>query len=149
MSLLHKNAPAFTLPDSEGREISLSDYKNKKVLIVFYPGDDTAVCTKQLCSYSSGFEEFQNLGVEILGINMNSVESHKAFKAKYKLSFPLLSDSTGKVCDAYNAKGLLGVKRSTYLVDESGKVVFENEVLPVFYKDKDDIIGSIKSLLKN
>ena len=147
MSLLNEKAPNFTLPDSEGREVPISDYKGKKVLIVFYPGDETMVCTKQLCSYSSGFEEFQKLGIEIIGINMDSIESHKKFKDKYKLAFPLLSDKTGEVCEKYNAKGLLGVKRSTYLLDESQTIIFENEVLPVFYKDKDDIMGAIGKLV--
>jgi len=147
MSLLNEKAPNFTLPDSEGREVSLSDYKGKKVLIVFYPGDETMVCTKQLCSYSSGFEEFQKLGIEIIGINMDSIESHKKFKDKYKLAFPLLSDENGEVSQKYNAKGLLGIKRSTYLLDESQTIIFENEVLPVFYKDKDDIMGAIGKLV--
>ena len=85
MSLLNEKAPDFTLPNSEGESISLSSFKGKKLLIVFYPGDETMVCTKQLCSYSSGFEDFQKLGIEIIGINMDSVESHKKFKEKYKL----------------------------------------------------------------
>lgn len=147
MGLLGKEAPKFTLNDSDGNSISLDDYKGKKVLLVFYPGDDTLVCTKQLCSYSSGFEDFTNLGVNILGINTDSIESHKKFKAKYNLPFPLLSDGDGNVCKSYNAKGLIGVKRATFLVDESGKVVFENEVLPMLYKDKDDIIKEIKKLI--
>ena len=147
MSLLNEKAPDFTLPNSEGESISLSSFKEKKLLIVFYPGDETMVCTKQLCSYSSGFEDFQKLGIEIIGINMDSVESHKKFKEKYKLAFPLLSDSDGKVCEKYNAKGLLGVKRSTYLLDENQNIVFENEVLPVFYKDKNDIMGEIQKLV--
>ena len=147
MSLLNEKAPEFTLPDSEGNRVSLSDFKGKKLLIVFYPGDETAVCTKQLCSYSSGFEDFQKLGIGIIGINVDSIESHKKFKAKYKLAFPLLSDSDGKVCELYKAKGLLGVKRSTYLLDENQTIIFENEVLPLFYKDKDDIIGAIQKLV--
>jgi peroxiredoxin len=147
MSLLNKDAIQFTLKDSEGKDYSLSDFSGKKVLLVFYPGDETKVCTEQLCSYSSGFEEFQNLGVQILAINMDSIESHKKFKTKYNLQFPLLSDPSGKVCNAYNAKGLLGVKRSTFLVNENGKIVFENDVLPLFYKDKNEIIDSIKKLV--
>ena len=147
MSLLQKEAPVFSLPDSEGSLVSLSDYRGSRVLLVFYPGDDTPVCTKQLCSYSSGFEEFQGLGVKLLGINMDSVESHKKFKAKYKLPFPLLSDEKGDVCKAYDAKGLLGIKRATYLIDENGKIIFENVVLPMFFKDKEDIIGEIKKIL--
>jgi peroxiredoxin Q/BCP len=147
MSLLNEKAPDFTLPDSEGNPVSLKDFMGKKLLIVFYPGDETMVCTKQLCSYSSGFEDFQKLGIAIIGINMDSVESHKKFKEKYKLAFPLLSDSEGTVCEKYDAKGLLGVKRSTYLIDENQNVIFENEVLPVFYKDKDDIMGAIQKLV--
>jgi thioredoxin-dependent peroxiredoxin len=147
MSLLKKTAPPFTLPDSDGNSVSLSDFQGKKVLLVFYPGDDTMVCTKQLCSYNSGLEDFDKLGVQILGINTDSLESHKKFKAKYKLSFPLLSDATGKVCEAYHAKGFLGVQRTTYLIDEKQTVIFENTVLPVFYKDKDDILKEIQKLL--
>jgi thioredoxin-dependent peroxiredoxin len=146
MSLLNDNAPDFTLPNSEGIAVNLKDFSGKKLLIVFYPGDETMICTKQLCSYSSGFEEFQKLGIAIVGINMDSVESHKKFKEKYKLAFPLLSDPDGIVCEKYNAKGLIGVKRSTYLLDENQKVIFENEVLPLFYKDKDDILDAIKKL---
>ena len=147
MSLLNKPAPDFSLINSEGAKVSLSDFKGKKVLLVFYPGDDTAICTKQLCSYSSGFEEFQNLNIEILGINKDSVESHKKFKEKYKLNLNLLSDPDGKVCKTYNALGLIGVNRTTYLIDEESKIIFENTVLPIFYKDKDDIMTSIKSLI--
>ncbi len=147
MSLLNEKAPEFSLPDSEGKEVTLTDFKGNKLLIVFYPGDETMVCTKQLCSYSSGFEEFQKLGIAIVGINMDSIESHKKFKEKYKLAFPLLSDPDGIICAKYDAKGLLGVKRSTYLVDENQNIVFENEVLPLFYKDKDDIMGAIQKLV--
>ncbi|HMV41470.1 MAG TPA: peroxiredoxin [Leptospiraceae bacterium] len=146
MSLLNEKAPDFTLPNSEGELIALSSFKGKKLLLVFYPGDETMVCTKQLCSYSSGFEDFQKLGIDIIGINMDSVESHKKFKEKYKLAFPLLSDSSGSVCEKYNAKGLLGVKRSTFLLDENQTIIFENEVLPVFYKDKDEVLTEIKKL---
>jgi peroxiredoxin len=147
MILLNKKAPDFSLPDSEGNLVKLTDFAGKKLLIVFYPGDETTVCTQQLCSYNSGFEEFQKLGVQIVGINQNSVESHKNFKAKYKLVFPLLSDPTGKVCEAYDAKNFLGVKRSTFLLDENQKIIFENTILPLFYQNKDDIIGSIKKLV--
>ncbi|MCB1191650.1 MAG: peroxiredoxin [Leptospiraceae bacterium] len=147
MGLLGKPAPNFSLPDSEGNKVSLEDFKGKKVLLVFYPGDETLVCTKQLCSYNSGFEEFVNLGVNILGINTDSIESHKKFRDKYKLQFPLLSDKDGDVCKLYNAKSLIGVKRVTFLVDEKGNIIFENDILPVLYKDKDDIIKEVKKLI--
>lgn len=147
MSLLNKTAPVFTLPDGDGNQVSLSDFSGKKVLIVFYPGDETAVCTKQLCSYSSGFEDFQKLGIQIIGINKDDTASHKKFASRFKLGFPLLSDISGSVCKDYDALGILGVKRSTFLVDENGTVVYENTVLPLFYKDKDEILNEIKSVL--
>ncbi|MCB1176862.1 MAG: peroxiredoxin [Leptospiraceae bacterium] len=148
MSLKNKKAPVFSLYDSDNQLHELEKYKGKKVLLVFYPGDDTAVCTKQLCSYNSGLDDFKELGVQILGINQDSLDSHKKFKEKYKLNFPLLSDPDGKICESYNAKSLFGtIKRSTFLINEDSTVVFENEVLPVFYKDREDILKEIKKLL--
>ncbi len=147
MSLLNKNAPDFTLPDETGKEISLTNFNGKKVLLVFYPGDNTSVCTKQLCSYSSGMEEFNGLGVNILAISMDSVESHKEFKYKFNLSFPLLADVSGKISEIYESKGFFGVKRNLFLIDETGKIIYQNESLPVFYKDTKDVMGEIKKLL--
>jgi peroxiredoxin len=148
MSLLHKKAPSFSLLDSDQVTHTLDAYKGKKILLVFYPGDETAVCTKQLCSYNSGLDDFKNLGVQILGINQDSLESHKKFKEKYKLNFPLLSDPDGKVCEAYNAKSLFGgTKRATFLINENSEVIFENEVFPLFYKDREEILTEINKLI--
>lgn len=147
MSLLNKTAPDFSLPDETGKEISLNQFKGKKVLLVFYPGDNTSVCTKQLCSYSSGMEEFNGLGVNILAISMDSVESHKEFKSKFNLSFPLLADVSGQVSENYESKGFFGIKRNLFLIDESGKIIYQNESLPVFYKDTKDVMSEIKNLL--
>jgi peroxiredoxin Q/BCP len=146
MSLLNKKIENFTLPDENGNLFELASLKGKK-LIVFYPGDDTPTCTKQLCSYSSGFEEFVNLGVHIIGINQDSIESHKKFKEKYKLKFPLLSDPEKKVIKLFRADGLLGTKRATFLLNEENIVIFENDTFPVFYKDKEEILKEIKKLL--
>jgi len=146
MSLLNKKIENFTLPDENGNLFELASLKGKK-LIVFYPGDDTPTCTKQLCSYSSGFEEFVNLGVHIIGINQDSIESHKKFKEKYKLKFPLLSDPEKKVIKLFRAYGLLGTKRATFLLNEENIVIFENDTFPVFYKDKEEILKEIKKLL--
>jgi peroxiredoxin Q/BCP len=146
MSLLNKKIENFTLPDENGNLFELASLKGKK-LIVFYPGDDTPTCTKQLCSYSSGFEEFVNLGVQIIGINQDSIESHKKFKEKYKLKFPLLSDPEKKVIKLFRADGLLGTKRATFLLNEENIVIFENDTFPVFYKDKEEILKEIKKLL--
>lgn len=146
MSLLNKKIENFTLPDENGNLFELASLKGKK-LIVFYPGDDTPTCTKQLCSYSSGFEEFVNLGVHIIGINQDSIESHKKFKEKYKLKFPLLSDPEKKVIKLFRTDGLLGTKRATFLLNEENIVIFENDTFPVFYKDKEEILKEIKKLL--
>lgn len=144
MSLLNQSAPQFSLPSTEGGKfISLSEYSNQKVLLVFYPGDDTPVCTKQLCSYATGFEEFTKHGVVILGINQDSLDSHQKFKTKYNLPFPLLSDTNGQVCDTYGAKGLLGTKRATFIINEKGIIIYEDFIFPFFFRNKDDILKII------
>jgi len=146
MSLLNKKAPPFTLPSTEGINLSLSDYDGQKVLLVFYPGDDTPVCTKQLCSYASGFEEFLDRNIQIIGINKDSIDSHKKFKAKHNLPFPLLSDAKGEVCELYGANGLLGTKRATYLINEQGVVVYEDSIFPFFFRDKSEILAVVNSV---
>ncbi len=144
MSLLNQSAPQFSLPSTEGGKfISLSEYSNQKVLLVFYPGDDTPVCTKQLCSYATGFEEFTKQGVVILGINQDSLDSHQKFKTKYNLPFPLLSDTNGQVCDTYGARGLLGTKRATFIINEKGIIIYEDFIFPFFFRNKDDILKII------
>ena len=145
MSLLNKKAPNFSLPSTEGKNISLSDFLNQKVLLVFYPGDETPVCTKQLCSYANGFEDFNSKGIVILGINQDNIESHKKFKEKHKLPFPLISDTDGKICDEYGAKGLLGTKRATFIINESGVIIYEDFIFPFFFRDKKDILKVIES----
>ena len=148
MSLLGKQAIDFELPDSNGKKISLKDYNGKKLLLVFYPGDNTMVCTKQLCSYSDGCDGFRDLGVEIVGINKDSIDSHKEFGAKYNFKFPLLSDTTGKICEGYGASGLLGTKRAMYLIDETGKIIFEDITLPLLYKSSEEVLDSVKKVLE-
>ena len=149
MSLLGKKAPDFSLPDTTGKIVSLRDYANGKVLLVFYPGDETSVCTAQLCSYSDGYEEFRKIGVSIIGINPQSMESHKKFEKKYNFKFPLLSDASGETCKAYGAMGIFGLKRAMTLIDENQNVIFENAVMKLFYKNKDQVLESIQKLLKH
>ena len=145
MSLVNKSAPQFSLPSTEGGNIiSLGDFKNQKVVLVFYPGDDTPVCTKQLCSYATGFEDFSNKGIVLLGINQDTLESHLKFKSKYKLPFPLLSDTDGKVCSEYGAKGLLGTKRATFIINEKGIITYEDFIFPFFFRNKTDIFKQLE-----
>jgi peroxiredoxin len=144
-------APDFTLPDSEGNNVSLADYTGKKVLLVFYPGDDTPVCTTQLCSYRDNFSQFTSRGVNILGISTNSVESHKSFSSRHELPFPILSDTEHSVSKLYEAMSFLGMSQRAYVyIDESGVVQLSfSEMLPLFYKTTQDLLEQIDAKQKN
>lgn len=121
-------APDFTLKDDEGNERSLHDFLGKKVVLYFYPKDDTPGCRKEACSLRDSFDTFEKNNIVILGVSYDSVKSHRKFKAKYKLQFILLSDSSKKVAKMYGAapKWLFFsapiASRITFLIDESGIV---------------------------
>ena len=124
-------APDFTLPDQNGIMHSLKDYRGKKVILYFYPKDNTSGCTKQACGFSERYPHFREKGVEILGVSKDSVESHKRFEEKYGLAFTLLADPERKVLEAYDVwkektnygKVSMGVVRTTYLIDEKGVII--------------------------
>jgi len=98
-------APEFTLPGTGGREYSLSEFRGKPVVLVFYPGDDTPVCTKQLSSYSHDLSQFESVGAQVLAVSAQGIESHEKFSGKLGLGFPLLADMDKKVAQAYGALG--------------------------------------------
>jgi len=124
-------APDFTLPDQNGNMHSLSEYRGKKVILYFYPKDNTPGCTKQACGFAERFPQFTEKGAVILGISKDSVASHKKFEEKYGLPFTILSDPELVAIQAYDVwqekknygKTYMGVVRSTYLIDENGKIV--------------------------
>ena len=124
-------APDFTLPDQNGEMHSLSDYKGKKVVLYFYPKDNTPGCTKQACSFGELMPQFKEKGAVILGVSKDSVTSHKKFEEKFGLPFTLLSDTERTVIEAYDVwkekknygKVTMGVVRTTYLIDEKGKII--------------------------
>ena len=124
-------APDFTLPDQNGNMHSLSEYRGKKVILYFYPKDNTPGCTKQACGFAERFPQFTEKGAVILGISKDSVASHKKFEEKYGLPFTLLADPELAAIQAYDVwqekknygKTYMGVVRSTYLIDENGKIV--------------------------
>jgi len=124
-------APDFTLPDQNGNMHSLSEYRGKKVILYFYPKDNTPGCTKQACGFAERFPQFTEKGAVILGISKDSVASHKKFEEKYGLPFTLLADPELVAIQAYDVwqekknygKTYMGVVRSTYLIDENGKIV--------------------------
>ena len=123
-------APDFTLPDQNGNVHSLSDYRGKKVILYFYPKDNTPGCTKQACGFAERYPKFTEKGAVVLGISKDSVASHKKFEEKYGLPFTLLADPELVAIQAYDVwqekknygKTYMGVVRTTYLIDEEGKI---------------------------
>ena len=124
-------APDFTLLDQNGNMHSLSEYKGKKVILYFYPKDNTAGCTKQACGFAERYPQFTEKGAVVLGISKDSVASHKKFEEKYGLPFTILADPELVAIQAYDVwqekknygKTYMGVVRTTYLIDEKGKIV--------------------------
>ena len=140
-------APPFVLLDDRGREFSLAQRAGHKVLLVFYPGDNTPVCTRQLCDYRDGVEAFAGLGVEVVGISRDSAESHRRFRDKYDLPFTLLTDPDLAVAERYDSKGILGMKRSVFLVDEEGVIRYLHvESVALFRRRRDELLDVIRSL---
>ena len=128
-------APNFTANDANGETVRLKDLKGQKVVLYFYPKDDTPGCTKEACSFRDAFSDFKKWDIKVLGVSPDREASHKKFTAKYELPFTLLADPDHAIADAYGVYGekkfmgrtYLGVKRITFLIDEKGKIkkVFE------------------------
>ena len=126
-----KKAPDFKLPDQNGEIHRLKDYRGQKVILYFYPKDNTSGCTKQACGFAERYPIFKEKGAVVLGVSKDSVASHKRFEEKYGLPFTLLSDTELEVIKAYDVwkeknmygKKTMGVVRTTYLIDEEGKIV--------------------------
>jgi peroxiredoxin Q/BCP len=140
-------APDFSLPDADGGTFTLSEQAGQRVLLVFYPGDDTPVCTRQLCDYRDGIEQFADLDVEVIGISRDDAESHRRFRARHDLPFTLLSDPDMDVAERYGCKGLLGMKRGVFLVDEKGLLRYAHvETVAVFRRSREELVEAIQSL---
>ena len=124
-------APIFKAVDQDGKAISLADYKGKKVILYFYPKDDTPGCTAQACNLRDNYSLLLKKGYQVIGVSTDSVKSHKKFEEKFQLPFPLISDEDKKIVDKYNLWGekkfmgrtYMGTTRTTFLIDESGKIV--------------------------
>ena len=122
-------APDFSLPDESGRMVHLADLRGRNVVLVFYPGDNTSVCTRQLCQFRDGWGEAGARGVEIFGVNPQSARAHAAFRQKYGFPFPLLVDRGQKVGALYHTNGLI-VKRTVYLIGRDGVIRFSRRGVP-------------------
>src|SRR5262245_53826788 len=139
--------PDFTLPSTRG-EITLSKaLKKGAVLLVFYPGDDTPVCTKQLCDYRDNLGVFSGLGVDVVALNPQPLASHEKFATKYQLPFPLAADADKRVCEQYGAVGFLGMtKRALVLVGRDGLVKYRRTDFPIFRRTAEELRDVIKQL---
>lgn len=141
-------APDFALPDSDGATWRLSDHRGKVVVLLFYPGDETPVCTKQMCSVRDRWEDYAATGAEVVGISTNSVESHKSFADHHELPLRLLADVDRKIADLYGAQSLIPgkVARSVFVIDRDGVITYRDvRPLGLFRPKDDDTIKAIKA----
>ncbi len=130
MLTVGQKAPDFTLTDKDGKSVSLSEFLGKKVVLYFYPRDNTPGCTRQACAFASAYDEFKTKNVEVIGISKDSVASHIKFAEKYNLPFVLLSDPDRVAIEAYGVwqekkmcgKVGMGVVRTTFIIDENGNI---------------------------
>jgi peroxiredoxin Q/BCP len=141
-----EQAPDFELPGTDG-PFRLSDHRGERVVLLFYPGDNTPVCTRQMCSYRDRPEEFAGLGATVVGISAQDLASHEAFIAKHSLTLPLLVDTDRKVAKIYGASGALGTKRAAIIVDEDGIVRYRHDhLLGLDFQSVDDLKAALDAL---
>ena len=149
MSLtIGERAPEFTLPGTGGKSYSLSDFRGSPVVLVFYPGDDTPVCTKQLNSYNDDLTQFADLGAQVLAVSAQDMESHEKFAAKYGFAFPLLADTKKEIAGLYGTLGPLGFpRRSVFVIDGEGVVRYAHRAIAgLTFRPVDELIGVLKTL---
>ena len=141
-------APDFALLDGDGKTWRLSDHRGKVVVLLFYPGDETPICTRQMCSVRDRWEDYAATGAEVVGISTNTVESHKSFAEHHQLPLRLLADVDRKVADMYGAQSLIPgkVARSVFVINREGVITYRDvRPLGLFKPKDDDTIRAIKS----
>jgi peroxiredoxin Q/BCP len=139
-------APDFELPGTAG-DFKLSEHRGERVVLLFYPGDDTPVCTRQFCSYRDRADDFATLDATVVGISAQDLDSHKAFAAKHGLGVPLLADVDGAVARSYSAANRLGTKRAVIVIDEQGIVRHRHDhLLGLDYQSVDDLKKALGEL---
>lgn len=141
-------APEFTLKDGNGNDWSLADHRGRTVVLLFYPGDNTPVCTRQLCSVRDHWSEYQATGAEVVGISTDTVESHAGFAEKHSLPLRLLADTDRKVSEMYEMKSWLPGRsaRGVVVIDKEGKIAYSKaEPLSIFKPADKDVLDAIRS----
>ena len=141
-------APEFTLPGTGGREYSLSEFLGKPIVLVFYPGDDTPVCTKQLNAYNDDLDQFEALDAQVIGISAQDVDSKEAFTGRYGFGFPLLADTEKVVAAAYGTLGPMGFpRRSTFIIDRDGTIRYAHRAMAgLTFRPVDELVEELRQL---
>jgi thioredoxin-dependent peroxiredoxin len=144
-------APDFSALDDSGKKVKLSELKGKKVVLYFYPKDDTPGCTKEACNFRDGIDAIKKQGAVVLGVSADSVDSHKKFKNKFDLNFQLLADTDKKIVEDYGVwkeksmygKKYMGIERTTFIIDKTGKV---SHIFPKVKVDQhyDEVLEALK-----
>jgi peroxiredoxin Q/BCP len=138
-------APDFALPGTGGRNYSLSDYRGQTVVLVFYPGDDSPVCTKQLNSYNNELDQFSEVGAQVIAISAQDVASHEKFAGKHGFRFPLLSDPDKAVAESYGTVGPLGFpRRSVFVINKDGVITYAHRAIAgLTYRPVTELIEAV------
>ena len=142
-----ETAPEFTLPGTGGREYSLSSYRGQPVVLVFYPGDDSPVCTKQLNSYNNELSAFDNVGAQVLAVSAQDLNSHEDFATKYGFKFPLLADTDKAVANLYGTVGPLGFpRRSVFVIDAQGIVRSAHKAIAgLTFRPVEELVAAVEA----
>ena len=140
-------APDFTLPGTGGRTYSLSAYRGQPVVVVFYPGDDSPVCTKQLNSYNNELSAFEGVGAQVLAISAQDMESHESFAQKHGFRFPLLADTDKAVANAYGTVGPLGFpRRSVFVIDGNGVIRYAHRAIAgLTFRPVEELVAAVEA----
>ncbi len=140
-----ERAPTFTLPGTGGRDYSLADYAGRVIVLVFYPGDDTPVCTKQLSNYNDELPQFEGVDAQVLAISAQDVDSHETFAGKLGLRFPLLADVDKTVAAAYGTLGPLGFpRRSVFVIDRQGIIRYAHRAIAgLTFRSVDELVRAV------
>ncbi|MFN3254600.1 MAG: peroxiredoxin [Ilumatobacter sp.] len=143
-----EQAPEFTLTGTGGRSYSLSEFAGKPLVLVFYPGDDTPVCTRQLASYNEGLEQFEALDAQVVAISAQDVSSHEAFSSKHGFEFPLLADTDKAVAGAYGTLGPIGFpRRSVFIIDADGIVRYAHRAIAgLTFRPVKELVAELEKL---
>lgn len=141
-------APDFTLPGTGDREYSLSEFLGRPIVLVFYPGDDTPVCTKQLNAYNDDLDQFEALDAQVVGISAQDVDSKEAFSDKHGFEFPLLADTDKAVAAAYGTLGPIGFpRRSIFIIDREGVIRYAHRAIAgLTFRPVDELIGELEKI---